>query len=414
MLLNILNRSFHSPHKLIVGEAPLVGVLDLPSRGVHRPPIRLFFPAALEETTASTPRQASYFVDNRVSYVLEGFAHIALTRHTTKFFRFVVRPFIWMISLIFPARYLKIPETVLANNNSSVKYLPPSSLSTNKTHKQRLVVFSHGLTGTGEENSIFCTCLAKRGYVVASIHHRDGSSSRVPMPDGSCKFYQHFPIGSEYDPQNRLDQVHVRANEMLNTCDWLLKSNDDDEQTEYYIEEEDNYPILKEICNNLDGKKLIAAGFSYGATTSALAATLRPDQFQCAILLDGWFHIEWSSRGVDIDFPPDAFASSDKVNGSKGLDIPSLFINSSQFEGYSKLYDATRRLAEQISQNRSKMYVLPNTKHQNFCDVVFWLPKWALRRCGKFLAIGSADAYEAYESMMSWTLQFIDKQCKDH
>ncbi|KAL7477744.1 hypothetical protein ACHAW6_003541 [Cyclotella cf. meneghiniana] len=413
MLLNVLNRSFHSPHKLIVGEAPLVGVLDLPSRGNHRPPIRLFFPAALSETATAPPKKASYFVDNRVSYVLEGFAHIALARHTTKFFRFVVRPFIWIISLIFSARYLKIPETVLVNNDSSVQYLTPSSLSPNKTRKQRLVVFSHGLTGTGEENAIFCTCLAKRGYVVACIHHRDGSSSRVPMPDGSCKFYQHFPIGSDYNPQNRLDQVRVRTNEMLNTCDWLLRSDDDGNQNEFYLEEEVNYPILKEIRDNLDGRSVIAAGFSYGAATSALAATLRPEQFQCAILLDGWFHIEWSSKGVDIDFPPHAFASSDKVNGSKGLDIPSLFINSSQFEGYNKLYDATRRLAEQIS-NRSKMYVLPNTKHQNFCDVVFWIPKWALRRCGKFLALGTADAYQAYESMMSWTFQFIDAHFKDY
>jgi dienelactone hydrolase len=402
----LLRRFFHSPHNLIVGDAPFVGILDLPSQESKRPPIRLFFPATLADSASKPPKKATYFVDNRVSYVVEGFAHIALARHTTKLFRFVLRPLIWMLSLVFPVRYLRIPDTALVNNDSSVKYLTPSSLSLNKTKnsKQRLVVFSHGLTGTGEENSIFCTSLAKRGYVVASIHHRDGSSSRVPMPDGSCKFYEHFPMGPDYDPKNRLDQVNIRADEMLDTCDWLLKSDCDEKRNEY--------PVLKEICDNLDTQNVIATGFSYGAATTALAATKRPNQFQCAILLDGWFHIEWSAKGIDIDFPPDAF--SDKTNnGQKGLDVPSLFINSAQFEGYSKLYDATRRLADQIS-DKSEMHVLPNTRHQNFCDVVFWIQKWALKRCGRFLAIGSADAYESYEKILDWTVRFIDKYFQDH
>ena len=50
--------------------------------------------------------------------------------------------------------------------------------------KQTLVLFSHGLTGTGEENSIFCAALAKRGYVVAWIHHRNRSSNQAPLHDG--------------------------------------------------------------------------------------------------------------------------------------------------------------------------------------------------------------------------------------
>ena len=94
-MMKVVAPLFHSPHRLLVGDAPLVGVLDLPSSASNheRPPIRLFFPAAT--TDAPKPRrvkQARYFVNNRVSYVLQGFAHIALARHTTKLYLFLIRP----------------------------------------------------------------------------------------------------------------------------------------------------------------------------------------------------------------------------------------------------------------------------------------------------------------------------------
>lgn len=56
-----------------------------------------------------------------------------------------------------------------------------------------------------------------------------------------------------------------------------------------------------------------------------------------------------------------------KKSGSQGLDNPSLFVNSAKFEGFTKLYVATPRLAELISQSWSEMHVLPNTMPQNFC-----------------------------------------------
>ena len=400
MLLS--QQSFISAQSLIRGDAPYVGVLDLPSRVSHRPPIRLFFPATVTDS-ATYPKKANYFIDNRIRYVLEGLLHVGFARRHTKLFRFVVRPFVWILSLCLPA--VEIPETALVTNNESVKYAPPSELNLNKEKntKQRLVVFSHGLTGTGEENSIFCTSLAKKGYVVASIHHRDGSSSRVPMPDGECKFYEHFPSGESYDPQNRLDQVKARANEMLDTCDWFLNMKSDNLQ-------KDEHHVLKDICNHLDERNVIAAGFSYGSSTSALAATIRPKQFQCAIFLDGWFQIGVPSKGLDIDFPPDAFATET----NKGLDIPSLFINSAAFERWKKGYDSTVRLANQVSESGSEMHVIPGTMHQNFTDLLFLVPKWLLRKSPKFFGMGDAHEYNVHELVMNWTFQFIDDHFRDY
>ncbi len=429
---------FHSPNQLLVGDAPLVGVLDLPPSATNheRPPIRLFFPATSSgHRSRRRIKQARYFVDNRVSYVLQGFAHIALARHTTKFYRFILRPLMWMISLFFPVRFLKIPDTVLVDTkeggDASVRYHNNNNNSSNEPNRksQRLVMFSHGLTGTGEENAIFCTALAKRGYVVACIHHRDGSSSRVPMPDGTCKFYDHLPNGDDYDPRYRLEQVSFRAKEFLYATRWLLGEECGGGGGDEY----DSHPILQQIRPDLDVNKVIASGFSYGSTTCSLAATMEPKRFRCAVMLDGWFHVDFSSKGFEFDFPPDAFGqdwpssnNSDgggkkrnkNVNHTDGLTIPSIFINSAQFEGYEKLYASTKKLANNINSHNIKddtttiipestLHVIPNTKHQNFCDVGFWLPRFVLNRTGKFLNLGKADFFEAQKDILDLTVNFL-------
>jgi len=326
----------------------------------------------------------------------------------------------WMVSLFFPVRFLKIPDTALVTNtidDSPVRYSPPNN-NNETSRSQSLVMFSHGLTGTGEENAIFCTALAKRGYVVACIHHRDGSSSRVPMPDGTCKFYEHLPSGDDYSPSHRLEQVSYRAKEFLYATKWLLGEERGGEDYDH--------PILQQIRTNLDDKKVIASGFSYGSTTCALAATIEPKRFQCAVFLDGWFHIDFSSKGYEFDFPPEAFGEnwpnganngnekSHIITHTDGLTIPSIFINSAQFAGY-KLYASTTKLANKINAHNkhdttipeSTLHVIPNTKHQNFCDVGFWLPKVLLRRLGKLLALGDADVFEAAENILDLTLKFL-------
>ncbi|KAL3794959.1 hypothetical protein ACHAW5_009940 [Stephanodiscus triporus] len=337
---------------------------------------------------------------------------------------------------------------------------PPSSSSSTSTGGDgggrgcRLVLFSHGLTGTGEENSIFCASLARRGYVVASIHHRDGSSCRAPshVVGGDCTYYAHVPAGDDYDPRYRLRQVHVRAGEFLKVRSWLVGGGGGGDSAHDGDDDDDagrhRRIVLDQIRPHLanDGcGGTIAAGFSYGATTAALAATLEPDKFRCAVLLDPWLHVDYSSRGVEFDFPPEAFgkgwpddddddeeeegADAGRMDGKVGLRTPSVFISSSQFRGYEKLYGATRRLADRINshvdddddekndendalrggssrrdRNRAEMHVIPDTVHSNFCDVVFWLPR---RMARKVFRLGDADAYDAHEEILDKTVRFL-------
>jgi dienelactone hydrolase len=186
---------------------------------------------------------------------------------------------------------------------------------------------------------------------------------------------------------------------------------------------------LDQIRPHLDEQNIIASGFSCGSTTASLAATREPTKFQCAILLDPWLHVDHSSKGIEFDFPPEAFGAAWPIIGAatehlhakdatdckgKGLDVPSVFIMSEQFEGYKKLYGATQRLADQINASsrnkdknqRSEVHVIPGTAHQNFCDVIFWLPR---RLSRKVFQLGSADAYDAYESILKCTVEFLER-----
>ena len=126
--------------------------------------------------------------------------------------------------------------------------------------------------------------------------------------------------------------------------------------------------VLDQIRPHLDDRcgGTIAAGSSNSTTMAALVAMLEPDEFRCAVLLDLWLHVDYSSRGMEFDFPPEAFEkawhggssgadefadSNDagRGDGNEGLRTPSAFISSSQFRGYERLYGATRRLADRIN-----------------------------------------------------------------
>ena len=435
---------FYDPRPLIVGDAPFVGVIDFPAT-LDRPPVRLYYPA--EESTSSSSsssssngnrrlRPARYFSGNRFAHFLLGYAHVAFARHTTWFHMYFLRPLLWFFSFLAPIRYLKIPYTAHvtdADGARALNYIPPSSLRMRMAvssgdekkdngddevmQKQRLVLFSHGLTGTGEENSIFCSSLAKRGYVVASIHHRDGSSNQVQLHDGSRLYYKHFPSGDAFDPRDRLQQVQIRAKEMLQCRSWLVDGpegiSDDGDDVEH------RRIVLDQIRPHLKGGGAIAAGFSYGSTTAVLAATLEPNNFCCVLLLDPWLHIDYQSKGVAYDFPPEAFGQcwpqwppseaaetntlSDTSQTKEGLKIPSLIISSSMFAGFEKLKGAMLRLADQTNSN-ADVHVIPDTAHQNFCDVAFWVPKRLLRG---FIRLGDANAYDVHEEILDRTVRFL-------
>lgn len=228
---------------------------------------------------------------------------------------------------------------------------------------------------------------------------------------------------------------------------FLLHKPEEQQQEEQ--QQNDESSLLDEIRDLVDPQRVVAAGYSYGAATVAQTVTQivkaqqqRQQQekvsasddeqeekkndahsscmqnlgsdfpFQAAMFLDGWFHIDvQKSAGIEFESPPEAFAyidasDDDDDNDNNKWPVPSLFVDSQQFQGFSKLFKATKRLARAAN---TKVTVLANTGHQNFCDVIFWLPLSILQIL-MMGAVGETDPLKAYQDMLDHTQDFLNEK----
>lgn len=345
-------------------EKGLVGVKEIRnSRGAS---IRIFYPAA--ETNSRGARAAplfrsslALFVEGYIWTVLGG---LGLWPSVNRVVSFLLSLFAWL----HPLAWTSAPRCFV-----DLKPCTPSV-------KLPLIVWSHGLTGTGSEHSLLAAALALRGFVVALVHHSDGSSSLVdlqPAFDRPVKLrYKHPSYTPKYDVTLRQRQAEHRAQEV-----------EEARRLIFFV------PALVAI---IDPVKVVVAGFSFGAATAGLAAALNPKAFAAAILVDGWWHIELKKLGVNQDLPLQVH--------SEGISIPALFIGSAEFEGYAALRDATRRV--QAKASVSEVHILPGTRHGNFMDAVWWLPRFVVNGLG---LAGSADPHETYVHFASLVAGFVER-----
>lgn len=356
-----------SPSGIATGEAEAVGVRYVPATEKN-PPLRVYYPAT------SAGKEVGYFQDTSAACFLQGYWGVLRSRKRDGILFQLGLGFLRIASWFFPLSYLKVPGVYL--NASVSKSTTPSKLP--------LILFSHGLTGTGQENSILLSAWAKQGYVVISVHHMDGSSSCVPKTDGSNLWYNPGPPFSKYDVNFRPNQMEIRVKELMQARDWLA----------------DSAKNIPDLDSKVDRDKTIVSGFSYGAATTALLAAKKVlPSLKAVILLDGWFHIDIESAGIEFEMPKQAFEATHLK------EIPAILINSQVFSTYGKLWKATNKLAGQF--NADPPHLIPDTSHNNFCDLAFWFPAIFLQKLG---AIGTAEPRQAYASIVGLTIDFLKKQ----
>lgn len=370
------------PQDLIIGDAEAVGVRYYQATPDH-PPLRVFYPAVLANATST--RSIGWFdiETGGILQFLKGFLHTGIARHDTLLFQYLLVPVLYMITPFLPMTWLRVNGVY---KNAPLCIPASSSHSKNdgdkKNKKLPVIIFSHGLTGTGQENTALCAAWAKQGFIVAALHHTDGSSCRVRLQDGTTKWYQHGPSFTNYDASFRPRQVQHRASEMLQAHGFLSSSS------------------CPDFMHSVDMNRVVAAGFSFGAATAARAVTMKEDKLFCgALLLDGWFYVDvGKSAGIEFEFPKEAFEVDSRL-----AQLPRLFLNSEQFEGYPKLFGATQKL---VGKEGGELHVISETSHQNFCDFVFWLPTFLMQRVG---AIGAASPEIAYREIIALSSTFLKK-----
>lgn len=378
----------------------VVGVIDFKTPN-NKIPCRIYYPAAITRNIgksvagADSRANVGWFVHS-FAHFIEGYMHFLLPnwKHSSILVQFI-SGIAWLLSWIIPHANAHLPQC-----ERNAKPASSSSTSFGFDKGYPLILYSHGLTGSGEEHGLMFTHWAQRGYVVASLQHCDGSSCRVLREDGAHIYYD-WPDMKQYDPTFRPNQVERREAELQELRAYILGNNAEDSGSDVTTESKgsDTSLLLTELRDHIDPSNIVVAGFSYGAATAALSVAKHPTDYKACMLLDGWFFIELT--GHMFEFPAEAHEI--------GLSVPALFLGSEQFANYTKLAEATSRLAAHNSHPKgSVLYVLENSRHQNFTDIGFWLPVTLLKWSS---ALGKCDYDQTYQRILDLTTQFLDTHC---
>jgi pimeloyl-ACP methyl ester carboxylesterase len=195
----------------------------------------------------------------------------------------------------FPAFALNETAKVLSNS-----YLDAPISSDSDQYP--IVIISHGWRGFRNLHTDFAEELASLGYIVVAIDHTYGSVATL-FEEGDVAYLNKEALPSRESTPDFLDYakdlVSTYGEDVISTIDYLEVLNSDSE--------------LSDFKGRLDLTKIGVIGHSTGGGGDVYAA-LKDDRITALIGLDAWVE------------------SIDSTDISDGLDIPSLFLRSGDWE----------------------------------------------------------------------------------
>ncbi|XP_053140042.1 platelet-activating factor acetylhydrolase [Hemicordylus capensis] len=254
--------------------------------------------------------------------------------------------------------YRTLGELIFAYYVGSVKCPAKWNAAFKPEEKYPLIVFSHGLGAFRTIYSAVCIEMASRGFVVASVEHRDQSSSATyyytKKPALEAKgdasvlhkewiYYRKLKADDD-EVSLRRQQVQQRADECIRALDLMLNINCG-KQVVNLLPLNFNWTLLK---NSIDPQRIAVMGHSFGAAT-AIETLSKDVRFKCGIALDAWM-----------------LPLCDEVYPR--VHQPLLFINSEKFQWPSNILE----MKKLDSRDRErKMITIKGSVHQSFPDFTF-------------------------------------------
>lgn len=265
-----------------------------------------------------------------------------------------------------------------------------------------VVIFSHGLGAFRTLYSAICAELASQGFIVASVEHRDESSSatyyfremtedekakpRVPKtcatdPDHLLPVWMYYRAlkhgESEFPLRNR--QVKQRADECILALERLEEINSG-RPLQNVLKTQFDWTTLQ---NTMDLCRIAVMGHSFGGAT-AIEALCKEVKFKCGIALDAWMF------PLDEEIFP-------------RVKQPIFFINSERFQWAGNI-SRMKKLESAVIQR--KMITIRGTVHQSFPDFTFLTGNWI----GKLMKLkGEIDPELAIDLSNKASLAFLQR-----
>lgn len=229
--------------------------------------------------------------------------------------------------------------------NQTAKVLSNSYLDapiSNNHVQYPIVIISHGWRGFRNLHTDFAEELASLGYIVVSIDHTYGSVATV-FDENDVAYLNKNALPSRESTPDFLDYanrlVSTYGEDVISTIDYLEVLNSDIE--------------LSDFAGRLDLTKIGVLGHSTGGGGDVYAA-LKDDRITSLIGLDAWVE------------------SIDSSDISNGLNIPSLFLRSGDWEK-GENNDFLYTLIDS-SEASSTLYQIDGTTHFDFTMVYMFSP----------------------------------------
>ncbi|GAB0137829.1 hypothetical protein EsDP_00006082 [Epichloe bromicola] len=305
-----------------------------------------------------SPHRRHHWIPKPVRLTARGFARLA---HADNF---LVRP-VLTLALWAVAGGITIPAEVDA---------PLASASAAAPDKLPVVVFSHGMASSRTDYTNYVGELASRGYIVAAIEHRDGSSPGSSVKTArATRQVVHFRESdlllanktAMSTPQLKAEQLAFRDAEMLATISALRSIHEGEGEGEG---EGSNKPVastrhegkssLGTFARRIDLAKLIMAGHSYGATGALQSLKHAPSAANPAV------------AGIILD----PGKQSGPLNAD--IDVPILVVHSDSWSRARSLFfgrphfDTVRDLARGVLDRAGSAWFLTSlgTSHPSVTD----------------------------------------------
>jgi predicted esterase len=272
---------------------------------------------------------------------------------------------------LIPSQFLpSIPNTVSGGDVLHSERLP-------------LILWSHGKGGNVHDHALMLSQLAVEVPAVCiCVTHTDGSADTWHNSRTRVAYFHH-PRLSGHD--ERFLSQHVETQEY---------------QVRYRVQELVTAAEHVRSTMGIDFGKVIAGGFDFGGPT-ALAAS-KTMHASGIVSLDGAFSLD-----DKFSIPREAFT------GSERLETPLSLLLSDEWSVWNRPAVERTKILEEKAVN-AKLITVKQTKHLNFTECMYWIPKICLvllRLSGVIHRRGTPR--QTYRRTVKWLVALVQQYVAD-
>ena len=215
-----------------------------------------------------------------------------------------------------------------------------------------VIVFSHGLAGFGTCNANFAVELARRGFVVACVEHRDGSAVAYKrVVSRRVEWGMYVPNGGKFEC--RREQTTERVAESVAAACCVDEINEGTFRRNLLdFGAKTSTRVLSSLRQRLNVDSKTLCGFSFGGG-AAVTASADVKDFKRVVALDAWLEY-----------------MTDEKMLSRACKLPTLSVISEKWGANAKTNNAFH-----LKRGKKQFYEIevPNSRHHDFSDVSFFL-----------------------------------------